>query len=61
MIGTNRVARICYSIAALIIGGLFFFDIIGVFGLSLAIVGLIVFVVCSLVVFRLAPAEGAPQ
>jgi hypothetical protein len=48
---TKRSVTICGSLAALIVGGLFFFDIIGVFGLGFAITGLIIFVVSCVAVF----------
>jgi len=51
VITTKRSVTICGSLAALIVGGLFFFDIIGVFGLGLAITGLIIFVVSCVAVF----------
>lgn len=61
VIGESRWISICGSLAALILGGLFFFDIIGVFGLGLAVTGLIIFVVCSFAVFRLAAPKGASR
>ena len=44
---------------ATLLGALFFFVIIGVFGLSVAITGLLVFVVGSLLICRATSAEGA--
>jgi hypothetical protein len=61
VISKRRAVVIRDSLTALIIGGLFFFDIIGVFGLGLAITGLVVFVVCSLAVFRFSALRGTPQ
>jgi hypothetical protein len=52
---------ICGSAAALVVGGFFFFDIVGVFGLSAAITGLIVFIVSSVAVFRFTTLKGAAQ
>ena len=47
------------SIAAALVGVLFFFAIVGVFGLSLAIAGLAVFVLGALVVYLAFPIEDA--
>jgi hypothetical protein len=55
------VIRICDSLAGVIVGGLLFFDIIGVFGLGLAVTGLILFVVGSLAVFGFSALRGVPQ
>jgi hypothetical protein len=52
---------ICGSAAALVVGGFFFFDILGVFGLSAAITGLIVFIVSSVAIFRFTTLRGAAQ
>lgn len=52
---------ICGSAAALVVGGFFFFDILGVFGLSAAITGLIVFIVSSGAIFRFTTLRGAAQ
>jgi hypothetical protein len=52
---------ICGSAAALVVGGFFFFDILGVFGLSAAITGLIVFIVSSVAIFRFTTLKGAAQ
>jgi hypothetical protein len=49
---------ICGSAAALVVGGFFFFDILGVFGLSAAITGLIVFIVSSVAIFRFTTLKG---
>ena len=45
--------------AAALAGGLFFFIIVGVFGVRFAIAGLVVFVICAVVIYRAFPAEGA--
>jgi hypothetical protein len=55
---SNLLRRVYGGIAALI-GVLFFFIIVGVFGLPLAIAGLAVFVLGALVVCRVFPTEGA--
>ena len=48
-----------FSVASfLLLSGLFFFDIIGVFGLIPAIVGLGAFVSSAFWIFRAFPAEG---
>jgi hypothetical protein len=52
---------ICGSAAALVVGGVFFFDIVGVFGLGAAITGLIVFIVSSVAIFRFTTLKGAAQ
>jgi hypothetical protein len=57
----KRLVSLCGSIAALIVGGLFFFDIVGVFGLSAAVTGLIVFIVSSVAIFRFTTLKGAAQ
>jgi hypothetical protein len=44
---------------AAIVGVLFFFAIIGVFGLRLAIAGLAVFVLGAVVVYAAFPTQGA--
>jgi len=56
---TNNVLRRVYGVTAALIGVLFFFIIVGVFGLPLAIVGLAVFIVGAVVVCRVFPTEGA--
>ena len=43
--------------AAALAGGLFFFIIVGVFGLRFAIAGLVVFILGVVVVYRAFPAE----
>jgi hypothetical protein len=44
---------------AALVGALFFFAIIGVFGLRLAIAGLAVFVLGAVVVYAAFPTQGA--
>jgi hypothetical protein len=56
---TGNVLRRVYGVTAAIIGVLFFFIIVGVFGLPLAIAGLAVFVLGAVVVCRAFPAEVA--
>ena len=46
------------SMTAAFVGVLFFFVIVGVFGLRFAIVGLAVFVLSTVVVCRVFPAES---
>jgi hypothetical protein len=47
------------AVTAALLGVLFFFIIVGVFGLPLAIAGLAVFVLGAVVVCRAFPIEGA--
>jgi len=47
------------SLAAALVGVLFFFAIVGVFGFGLAIAGLAVFVLGAVVVYVAFPIEGA--
>ena len=56
---TSNGLRRVLGVTAALIGVLFFFMIVGVFGLSLAIAGLAVFVLGAVVVFRAFPTEGA--
>ena len=56
---TNNVLRRVYGVTAALIGVLFFFIIVGVFGLPLAIAGLGVFVLGAVVVCHVFPTEGA--
>ena len=55
---SNALHRV-YGVTAALIGALFFFIIVGVFGLPSAIAGLAVFVLGAIVVFRVFPTEGA--
>jgi hypothetical protein len=56
---TSKELRRVYGVTAALIGVLFFFTIVGVFGLRFAIVGLAVFVLGAVVVCRTFPTEGA--
>ena len=56
---TGNVLRRVFGVTAALIGVLFFFIIVGVFGLPSAIAGLAVFVLGAVVVFRVFPTEGA--
>ena len=56
---TGNVLRRVYGVTAALIGVLFFFIIVGVFGLPLAIAGLAVFVLGAIVVFRAFPTKDA--
>jgi hypothetical protein len=56
---TSKELRRVYGVTAALIGVLFFFTIVGVFGLPLAIAGLGVFVLAAVVVCRVFPTEGA--
>ena len=56
---TSNVLRRVFGVTAALIGVLFFFIIVGVFGLRLAIAGLAVFVFGAVVVYRAFPTEGA--
>jgi hypothetical protein len=47
------------GVAAAVVGVLFFFTIVGVFGVRFAIAGLVVFIVGAVVVCRAFPTEGA--
>lgn len=56
---TSNVLRRAYGVTAALIGVLFFFTIVGVFGLPSAIDGLAVFVLGAIVVCLVFPTEGA--
>jgi hypothetical protein len=56
---TSNGLRRVYGATAALIGVLFFFIIVGVFGLRFAITGLAVFVFGAVVVFRAFPTEAA--
>jgi VIT1/CCC1 family predicted Fe2+/Mn2+ transporter len=56
---TSNLLRRVYGAVAVLIGVLFFFIIVGVFGLPLAIAGLAVFVLGAVVVCRVFPTESA--
>jgi hypothetical protein len=54
----SRLVGLGVMIATLV-GGLFFFIIVGVFGVRFAIAGLVVFILGAIVICRAFPAEGA--
>ena len=54
-----RLKKILAGTTAALVGVFFFFAIVGVFGLRLAIAGLAVFVLGAVVVCRAFPTEGA--
>ena len=56
---TSNVLRRVYGVSAALLGVLFFFIIVGVFGFPLAIAGLAVFVLGAVVVFRAFPTKDA--
>jgi hypothetical protein len=56
---TSKELRRVYGVTTALIGVLFFFIIVGVFGLRVAIAGLAVFVLGAVVVCRAFPTEGA--
>ncbi len=56
---TGNVLRRVYGVTAALIGVLFFFIIVGVFGLRFAIAGLTLFVLGAVVVCRTFPIERA--
>ena len=47
------------GVAAALVGVLFFFIIVGVFGVRFALAGLVVFILGAVVVYRAFPVEGA--
>jgi len=55
----SSVLRRVHGVTSALIGVLFFFIIVGVFGLPLAIAGLAVFVLGAVVVCRVFPTAGA--
>jgi len=57
MRSSKRLRRLG-GVAAALVGGLFFFVIVGVFGVRFAIAGLVVFILGAVVVYRAFPAEG---
>jgi len=59
LVKTSNLLRRVYGVTAALIGVLFFFIIVGVFGLPLAIAGLAVFILGAVVVWRVFPTEGA--
>jgi hypothetical protein len=46
------------TVIVILLGVAFFFAIVGVFGLPAAIIGLLLFIVVALLIFRRAQAEG---
>ena len=57
--GNSKQLRRLESMTAALVGVLFFFAIIGVFGLRLAIAGLAVFVLVAVVVCVACPTHGS--
>ena len=55
----KNLLKLAGGTGATLLGALFFFVIIGVFGLSFAISGLLVFVVGAILICRTTSAEGA--
>jgi hypothetical protein len=53
----RSMSRIAAIVGFIVMGAIFFFGIIGVFGLRGAVLGLVVFIVGAVVSFRLDPAE----
>jgi hypothetical protein len=58
MRNSHRLSRIG-GVTAALLGVLFFFIIVGVFGVRYAIAGLVIFILGAVVVYRAFPAEGA--
>ena len=56
---SSKSSRRLGAVAAALTGVLFFFIIVGVFGVRFAIAGLVVFILGAVVVYRAFPAEGA--
>ena len=56
---TSNVLRRAYGVTAALIGVLFFFILVGVFGLPFAIAGLAIFVLGAVIVCRAFPVESA--
>jgi hypothetical protein len=59
MRNSKDVGRLAGLTGTALAGVIFFFIIIGVFGLRFAIAGLVVFVLGAVVIFRAFPADGA--
>jgi protein-S-isoprenylcysteine O-methyltransferase Ste14 len=55
---TPRASAVLQVVLMIVVGTFFFFDIIGVFGLPLAIAGLIVAVLGSILVYRRSRTAG---
>ena len=58
MTKTNGVRQLAGMAGAALLGVLFFFIIVGVFGLQFAIAGLLIFAVVAVAIYRAFP-EGA--
>ena len=58
---TILATRAADVVIATLLGAVFFFVIVGVFGLSEAVVGLLVFVSLALLIFRRPQMKGARQ
>jgi hypothetical protein len=56
---SSKSLRRLGAVAAALTGVLFFFIIVGVFGVRFAIAGLVVFILGAVVVYRAFPVEGA--
>jgi hypothetical protein len=56
---SNKGSRRLVGVAAALAGGLFFFIIVGVFGVRFAIAGLVVFIFGAVAIYRAFPAERA--
>ena len=59
MRNSKDVRRLASLTGTALVGTIFFFIIIGVFGLQFAIAGLVVFVLGAVVIYRVFPVEGA--
>jgi hypothetical protein len=55
------IKRVLGAIAATFVGIGFFFAIVGVFGLLMAIVSLVLFIALASMIFRRPQAEGVPR
>jgi hypothetical protein len=56
---SSKKLRLLGAVTAALAGVLFFFIIVGVFGVRFAIAGLVVFILGAVVVYRAFPVEGA--
>jgi hypothetical protein len=54
---SSKKLRLLGAVTAALAGVLFFFIIVGVFGVRFAIAGLVVFILGAVVVYRAFPAE----
>lgn len=57
----RRVGAVLGGIALVLISGAFFFDIIGVFGFALAVVGMVAAVAGAILLCCLRPSEDQAQ